>query len=473
MKTKESGFESDVFMNRIFIRNNKLGTDACEILAKVVESIDAYDCVYENIHLDGDKLHIGNKLIHINDFDRGFLIGFGKAAVQMAKAVLDKLGTFLITASVITKDNKFQAEQKNYDNLTVYLGGHPIPTTASVTGTQAIMKDLPPLTARDLVFVVISGGGSALFMDPVESVRLDELQQMTQVLLNCGADINEINTLRKHLDRVKGGHLAERLKPAFVESLILSDVIGDPLDMIASGPTVEDPTTFDDALSILKKYQIKEKIPKSILTVLQNGCEGKIQETPKPGQLPSDRVHNHLVGTNFIAAEAARCQATALGYNTVIVSTHLTGLTEHLANFIRSILQTQLAHNHPIDKPACLIFGGEPTVNVIGDGLGGRNLDLTLRMVIKIAEMQNVLFVSFATDGDDGPTDAAGAVTDGFVFRDGKDLYGLDVHSFISNNDSYHYFEKVGGLIKTGATGSNVNDVIFLLIDEQTQSHIQ
>lgn len=466
MKTKGSGFTPDVFMNRVLKRNRKLGADACEILAKIVESVDSYQSVFNNIHFDGQTLLVGDKEIQINHFHRVFLIGFGKAAVPMAKALLDKLGEIVNIASVITKDDKFLTEQGKYDNLTIYLGGHPVPTKASVAGTKAILNDLPQLTERDLVFVVISGGGSALFTDPVENVTLDDVQQMTQVLINSGADINEINVLRKHLDRVKGGRLADWLKPAFVESLILSDVIGDRLDMIASGPTVEDPTTFDDALSILSKYNLEEKIPVNILKVLQNGRDGKIKETPKPGQLSRGRVDHHLVGTNFVAADAARSYALALGYNAVILSTHLTDRTENLTEFIYSILQTQMVHNHPVEKPACLIFGGEPTVNVIGNGLGGRNMDLTLRMVTKVAGMQKVLFVSFATDGDDGPTDAAGAVTDGFVLRDGKAFFDLEVQSYIKNNDSYHYFEQVGGLIKTGATGTNVNDIIFLLIDK-------
>ena len=466
MKTKESGLRPVVFMNRVFERQRKLGEDACKILAKVVESVDSYQCVSKYIQFDGQTLILGNKAIQIKDFDRVFLIGFGKAAVPMAKALLDKLGKTISNASVITKDERFQKENENNANLAIYIGGHPVPTESSVRGTRAILNDFPQLTEKDLVLVVISGGGSALFTDPIEDVSLNDLQLMTQALLKCGADINEINILRKHLDQVKGGRLAARLMPAHVESLILSDVVGDRLDMIASGPTVEDPTTFGDALKVISKYNLEEKIPIKILEVLRKGRDGKIQETLKPGQLPPGRVDHHLVGSNYLAADAAKTLAKSLGYNAIIITTHLTGRSDHLANLLSNILQTQFVHNHPVEKPACLIIGGEPTVHVIGGGLGGRNMDLTLRMVPKLSGMQNVLFLSFATDGDDGPTNAAGAVTDGFVMIEGIELFDLDVQSYIKDNNSYHYFEKVGGLIKTGETGTNVNDIILLMINE-------
>ena len=465
MNNKFSSFSADRIVNRVLDRNKRLGSDACAILAKAVQSVDPYACIFNTIHFDGGTLIIGKKLIPIDKYNRIFLIGFGKAAVPMAKALLDILGEKILKASVITKDVKVLMEQEGYDRLVVNRGGHPVPTKESINATRIMLSSLPDLTENDLVLVVISGGGSALFTDPVDDVSLDDMQKLTQVLLNCGADIFELNTLRKHLDHVKGGRLAARLMPASVESLILSDVIGDRLDMIASGPTVEDPTTYHDALKILVKYDLKDKIPGSILISLEKGKDGQIPETLKTGQLPPGRIDHHLVGTNFIAAEAARQHAHALGYHTVIISTNLSGRTDHLAGFLTGILQTQWIYDRPVDKPACLIFGGEPTVNVIGDGLGGRNMDLALRMVTELSGKESVLFISFATDGDDGPTDAAGAVADGLMLREGKQRFGLEIDTFINNNDSYHYFQKVGGLIKTGATGTNVNDLILMLLD--------
>lgn len=456
--------EPSAFMNSVFERNDRLGEDACQILASAVESVDSYQCVRNQVRFDGNVLQLGSKGIQLNRFERVFLIGFGKASVPMATALLDQFGEKIGKANVITKDPRFLTEQDRYENLSIYLGAHPVPTEASVQSTKELLNDLPELTESDLVLVVISGGGSALFTEPVNSVSIDDLQQLTQSLLKCGATIDEINTLRKHLDLVKGGQLAARLQPASIESVILSDVIGDRLDVIASGPTVEDPTTFSDCLSILEKYQIKDKIPATILKVLLQGQNGEIPETPKPGQLDRVKVDNHLVGTNFIAADAARHHAQLLGYHALIITTHLTGLTEHVSSFIDNIIQTQILYDQPAKKPACLIFGGEPTVNVSGGGLGGRNMDLAIRMITGLDGIKNVLFVSYATDGEDGPTNAAGAVVDGCVLEDGKNVHGLDVQTYIANSDSYHYFERLGGLIKTGATGTNVNDIIILLI---------
>lgn len=458
-------FSPGIITNRVFRRNKRLGYDACEILAKSVQVVDPYECVSNQIHFDGQAIVISNKVISIDRFDRIFLIGFGKAAVPMAKALLDILGEKIVRASVITKDVKFLADQGYHDKLVIYLGGHPIPTEESVESTRALINSLPKLTDNDLVLVVISGGGSALFTDPVDTISLDDLKHLTQVLLNCSANISEINTIRKHLDQVKGGRLAAKLMPAFVQSLILSDVIGDRLDMIASGPTTPDLTTYNDAINVLHKYGISEAIPETISKILEEGKAGKIEETLKPGGLPAGRVEYHLVGTNFIALEAARRHALTLGYNAAIITTHLSGRTDQVASFLNGILQTQVIYDRPLNKPACLIFGGETTVNVSGSGLGGRNMDLTLRMVPKLAGNQGVIFVSFATDGEDGPTDAAGAVTDGLMLNEGKELFGLRIDSFIENNDSYPYLDRQGALIKTGATGTNVNDIIIMLFD--------
>jgi glycerate 2-kinase len=235
--------------------------------------------------------------------------------------------------------------------------------------------------------------------------------------------------------------------------------------VIASGPTVPDPTTYHDALAILEQYGVMAQVPQAILSHLEKGTRGKVSETLKPGHLIAGKVSNHLIGSNFLAAKAAYQQAILLGYNAVIISTAVMGLTEHVAEFIDGVLATGLKHEHPIAKPACIIFGGEPTVNVTGDGLGGRNMDLALRMVPRLSGKHGVLFISLATDGEDGPTDAAGAVVDAAVLSDGKDRFGLNIENYISKNDAYHYHEFVGGLIKTGATGTNVNDLMLLLIE--------
>jgi hydroxypyruvate reductase len=467
VKNQKKWPSEEDFANRIFDRNQKMGSHACEILAKSIHAVDPYKCVYNQIQMDGQLLYIGEKVLSIAQFKRIFLIGFGKAAVPMAKAVIDRLGQKITQASVITKDDKFLSENGYGNKLSVLIGGHPIPTVESIRSTTILLESLPRLSPNDLVLVVISGGGSALFTHPVSGVTLSDLQNLTQSLVNCGADISEINTLRKHLDQVKGGRLTAKLQPAHTEALILSDVVGDRLDMIASGPTVPDPTTYLEAFSILHRYDLIDQVPEAILSNLEKGRDGILPETLKPGKLPANLVGHHLVGTNFIAAEAARSHAIALGYHSRIISTALTGRTYHVAEFLNGILQTTIAYNQPVKQPACMIFGGEPTVNVTGNGLGGRNMDLTLRMVPKLSDKCGTLFVSYATDGDDGPTDAAGAVADSLLLSEVKNKYGLSIEDYLEDNDSYHYFQQVGGLIKTGSTGTNVNDLILMLVHQE------
>lgn len=453
------------FMNRILTRNQGRGIAASEILASAIKAVDPYQCIVDHVHVENGVLQFGKHQVDLDAFDRVFLIGFGKASVPMAKGLLDLLGEKIIYAKVITKDKSFLSDDGYHQKLQVLLGGHPVPSTESIESTQSLLADVSQLTSKDLVLVVISGGGSALFTSPQGEITLEDLQQLTSALLHSGADITEINTLRKHLDQVKGGGLASWLSPASICTFVLSDVIGDSLDMIASGLTVPDPTTFQDAMDVLLKYDLLGKVPVSILKCLEDGMSGIIAETLKPGSLNEKQLRSHLVGTNIQSAIAAKEKAESLGYNALILTSHLTGRTDRAADFIAAILQTLSAYDHPICKPACLILGGETTVEVVGDGLGGRNQDLALHMVKKIAGRSNVLFIALATDGEDGPTDAAGAVCDGQVFEEALAEWGLEVEAFIKNNDAYHYFEQVGGLIKTGATGTNVNDLTLVLVD--------
>jgi glycerate 2-kinase len=465
MLRKKSTITPVCFKNDVIDRNGRMGADACRIMASAIEAVDPYWCVQEKINFTDNKIEINNQLINLDFFERVFLIGFGKASVPMAKALMDILGEIINHAIVITKDEKFSLEDGYRDKLQVFLGGHPVPTQASIDSTQALLSSLPKLTKRDLILVVISGGGSALFTDPIQGVSLKDMQSITEDLLKSGGDIHEINTIRKHLDQVKGGRLALRLQPAEVHTFILSDVIGDRLDMIASGPTVPDPTSYRDGLNIIKKYQLEHKIPWSILDIFKKGIQGIYYETLKPGETINSRVQNHIVGTIIDAALAAKEQAEDLGYHSLIISSFITGPTKELAEFLEGIILTELNYGIPVRKPSCLILGGETTVEVKGDGIGGRNQDLVMQMVRRLEGKSGVLFISLATDGEDGPTDAAGAVTDALVFREGFELYNMHVDTFIDNYDSYSYFNKIGGLLKIGATGTNVNDLIIILLN--------
>jgi len=458
------------FENIVLRRNGKLGHAAAEVMAAALNAVDPYSCVQSHLVRDGEELEINGESVGLADIGRIYLVGIGKASVPMAKAVLDCLGDLIEKALVVTKDAKFQAEAGFRDKLEVYLGGHPVPTARSVNATQEILARIPPLNTDDLVIMVVSGGGSALFTDPVEGISLSDLQSLTTLLLKSGADIQEINTIRKHLDAVKGGRLAARWSPAQVQTLILSDVIGDDLDMIASGPTVADPTSFADAWGVIEKYGLVQSLPQSIREILQKRMAGEITETVKPAQFQKLRVKNHLVGTNHLAAAAAKERAEELGYQTEILTTTLTGTTDVVAEALAGTIRERIAAREAEKQPCCLILGGETTVNVTGTGKGGRNQDLVMRMVPFLSTVEGLLFISLATDGDDGPTDAAGAAADAFVLGDGRDEKGLEIESYIANNDAYDYLQKTGCLIMTGATGTNVNDLIFIFIDRQKQS---
>ena len=456
--------EAKAFQNRVLMRNGKMGEDACEIMAAAIQAVEPYQCICDFLSASSEKMRVGQQSVGIKRYQRVFLIGFGKAAVPMAKAVIDIFGTRLTQASVITKDRSFLSEDGYQGVLRVHLGGHPVPNEDSINSTRSLLQSLPKLTHRDLVLVVVSGGGSALFTDPMNGISLDDLQKMTETLLKCGADIHEINTLRKHLDRVKGGQLALQLQPADIHTFILSDVIGDSLGMIASGPTITDSTSYGDALAIIKKYHIRGEIPRSILERFEDGASDKIPETLKIGDIPSGKLTNHLVGSNSKALLAAKEKAKSLGYETKVMSSELTGLTEIVAGFIEGIIQKELSVKKSGGQPICLLFGGEPTVKVTGNGKGGRNQDLVLRLVQRLAEIEGVLFISLATDGEDGPTDAAGAASDVLVHREGTVVKGLDVITDINTNNAYRYLDETGALIRTGSTGTNVNDLVLILI---------
>lgn len=465
MQQNKEQFTPDLLMNKVIDRNGKLGKDACEIITSAIRAVDPYQCVIRNISDHTDFFKIGNRTIQKSAFDRIIVIGMGKASVAMAKGVIDIFKEKIEYGAVVTKDNRFESEDGYGGVLKVYIGGHPIPTAASVNSTKLMLSQLPALTSRDLVIVLISGGGSALFTLPVPGISLDDIQCMTELLLKSGADINEINTLRKRLDQVKGGGLAKLLHPAQIHTLILSDVIGDPLDMIASGPTVPDPSDIKDAFKIIEKYQLGNKLPRSVLLHLQKERKKKCPDLEISEPVNDVKTNHIVIGSIFTSAWAALDRANALGYNSQIISTHLTGNTQHVAEFIGGIIDSEEVHRVPMQKPACLIFGGETTVKVTGDGLGGRNQDLSLHMVQRMAGKRKLLFISFATDGEDGPTDAAGGAVDGFLYNDGASGKQLEINQFIANNDAYHYLEQVGALIKTGATGTNVNDLIIVVME--------
>jgi hydroxypyruvate reductase len=340
--------------------------------------------------------------------------------------------------------------------------GHPLPDENGMAGAKKIMELLSDSREEDLVISLISGGGSALLPLPAADITLVQKQNLTRELLACGASIHEINAVRKHISLTKGGQMARAAFPATVVNLMLSDVVGDNLDVIASGPFVPDSSTFGDVSGILKKYDLKD-IPETIRRHIETGVKGDISETPKENDPIFDKVYNIIVGSNIIALEAARVRAEDLGYNTIILSSLLEGETKIVSAFHCSIAKEILKTGRPIPAPACVISGGETTVTIKGEGLGGRNQEFCLAAALGLQDIdRDVVILSGGTDGNDGPTDAAGAVIDQLSVERGQDL-GVDAWEYLKNNNSYHYFQKTGELLITGPTNTNVMDVRLIL----------
>ncbi|NLR82711.1 glycerate kinase [Chitinophaga eiseniae] len=384
-----------------------------------------------------------------------WILGAGKAAAAMA-AELEKILSkhFPLQGLVVTKYGHALPLQQ----LSLLEAGHPVPDENSVTATVKLQEIARQVHANDLVFFLLSGGASALLADVPAGSTLPEVQQLFEALLKSGADIREMNTVRKHLSSVKGGQLAQLIRPARLCTLILSDVVGDDLSVIGSGPTVADPSTFQDTLSILTQYHLQNQLPASLWQYLQQGAAGLIPETPKPGDADFSHVYNYLAGTNRIALEAAAAKAQALGYHPLFLSDTVTGDVHAVAAML-----TETAERYHGPLPACLLAGGETTVKITGTGLGGRNQQLALEVGIAIAEDPRLTFLSGGTDGGDGPTNAAGAIVNASTIENAV-RQQLDPNSFLRNNDAWHFFSKAGGLMITGPTQTNVMDLMILLI---------
>lgn len=395
----------------------------------------------------------------LKDFDRVFLIAAGKAALEMAAAVEEIVGARLTSGIAVTKRGH---SKSRLHVARAFAAGHPIPDRAGVEASLAVRDLLKELNARDLLLVAISGGASALLPAPAEPVTLGAKQQTTDLLLRSGANIGELNTVRKHLSFLKGGRLAALAYPATVVGLLLSDVIGDAVDVIGSGPTAADASTFADAIAVLEKFSLADRVPRVVRNHLEAGARGEIAETPKPRDPLFENVHNIVIGSNRLALEAAAQQAKKLGFRTMILSSTMQGEAREVARVHAEILREIVSSGHPIAPPACILSGGETTVTVRGDGKGGRNQEFALAAALAIAGLNRVLLLSAGTDGSDGPTDAAGAIATGDTVVRARRL-GLDAAQHLAVNDSYVFLDALGDLIKTGPTGTNVMDVHLLL----------
>lgn len=402
-------------------------------------------------------MQIGRQRYDLRDHARVVVVGAGKASAPMAAALEEVIGNRLAEGVVVVKYGHAVPTR----TIEVLEAGHPIPDRAGQQATARVLALLSGLTPHDLLFVLLSGGASSLLPAPAAGLGLAEKQRTTQLLLRSGATIREINTVRKHLSAVKGGRLASATKARIV-SLILSDVLGDDLGAIGSGPTAPDPTTYAEACRILRRYGIWEKTPASVRARLAKGRRGVHEETSKPGSLLFRRVQNQVIGNNKTAVEAMAREAKRAGFRSLVLSSSLTGEAREIARAFSALAREVVSTGNPARPPACIIAGGELTVTVRGRGCGGRAQEFALAAALGIAGLPHVWIAAFGTDGTDGPTDAAGAVVDGRTVARALKA-GLDAQDFLLRHDSYVFFKQAGGHIVTGPTGTNVNDLYLLI----------
>jgi hydroxypyruvate reductase len=420
---------------------------AVRLQRAALSAVDPQAAIHRHVCRTGNELVVADRRYDLNAYERVFAIGGGKAAVSMAAAVVDILGERLTRGTVVTKYE--HARDWSQPAFQVIEAGHPVPDEDSVRGAQAVAELAQRATEHDLVICLISGGGSALLTRPAEGLTLDDFQRLTGTLLRSGATINELNAVRKHCSGIKGGNLARLAAPAQLVTLILSDVVGDPLDVIASGPTVPDSTTVVEAQEVLDRYGIEDSVP--------------LLETPKPGDPIFERVQNVIVGSNRLAALAALEEARAAGFDALLLGTYIEGEAREVAQVAAALAKGMRADGDPLSPPACLVWGGETTVTIRGYGKGGRNQELALAAALALDGWSGVLVMALATDGTDGPTDAAGAVATGATMARARAL-GLNGRAALEANDSYRFFDALGDLIRTGPTGTNVNDLLFALV---------
>ncbi|MFN8442158.1 MAG: glycerate kinase [Caldilineaceae bacterium] len=455
------------FNEDVLVPNRGLRSSLLRILQEAIAAVDPYKAVKKQFVLNGEALQVGEQSYSLAAFERIYVLGTGKAGMSMARAIDDTLGARITQGIVIVKD------AGDADSLPAAVGriqllpaSHPVPDQRGVDGAKAIEQVARQARANDLVVALISGGGSALLADVAEPISLIELQSMTSLLLACGATINEINCLRKHCSSLKGGQLARAAHPATLITLVLSDVVGSPLDVIGSGPTVADPSSWQDAWAVVEKYGLADRLPATIRQRLQDGLAGKLADTPKADDSVFTTTQTLIIADNRIAALAAKAEAERIGYHTLLLSTFVEGEAAEVAKVACALAKEVKVSHLPIAPPACFILGGETTVNLgSGEiGKGGRNQELALASALRIAGEEGITIVSLATDGSDGPTDSAGAIVDGGTIARGEAL-GLAAKLYLRRHNAYPFLQRTNDLLVCGPTHTNVNDLIFVFVE--------
>ena len=390
----------------------------------------------------------------LDRYERIFVVGAGKAGGTMARAVEAFLGRRISAGCVNVKDGDTAKTRL----IELHACGHPVPDERGFNGAKRIAEICEQAGENDLVICLLSGGASALTPFPAPPITLGEKQETTKLLLASGANIHEINAVRKHLSAIKGGQLARLAAPAHVLSLIVSDVVGDDLDVIGSGPTAPDASTFQTAFSVLEKYELRERVPARVRERLRNGA----RETPKAADPLFENVENIIVGSNQKSLESAARAAKDLGYKTLILSSTIEGETKDIARMHAAIARQIRTYKQPARPPVCVISGGETTVTMRNGnaGKGGRNQEFALAAAMELAGLEDILILSAGTDGTDGPTDAAGAMADGTTVARANSK----ASDALRNHDAYPLFDELGDLITTGSTGTNVMDLHLILV---------
>jgi len=436
----------------------RLRRAAVRMLARAIDAVDPYAATRRALRVAPGRLVVAGRAYPLAPGARVIVVGTGKAGAPMARAVEDALGDRL-TGGVVAVKTGYTAPLRR---IALREAGHPIPDAAGEAAAREIVRAVGGLRARDLVICLFSGGGSALLPLPQRGVSLDDIVRTTDLLLRSGATIEEVNAVRKHLSQIAGGQLARAAAPARVVTLVVSDIVGSPLDAIASGPTVPDPTTYADALGVLDRYGLTDRVPAAVRETLRRGAAGDLPETPKLRDPAFRGAHVTVVADNATAARAAMAEARRLGFHARLLSTYVEGEARYAGRVLAGIARQIAATGEPVPRPACLVAGGETTVTVTGGGRGGRNQELALAAAHALEGTADTLLVSFATDGTDGPTDAAGGVADGTTLARAR-ARGLDPARHLAENDAYPLLDAVGDLIRTGPTNTNVTDLMLVL----------
>lgn len=436
---------------------------ARDIFLSAVSAASPYDVVKKSLKITNPNnplLKVDGISFKLKDFKNIYVVGAGKGVSLMAKAIEETVGDHLTSGVVVTKYGHAARLKK----IREIEAGHPLPDMNGARGASEILKLARSAGKDDLVICLLTGGASALLPAPAQGINLTEKKKLTGLLIKSGASIDEINAVRKHISSIKGGRLLEAANPARLITLVISDVVGDSLSTIASGPTAPDTTAYSDAIEVLNKYGLIKKTPPSIISLLKKGERGDIKETPKPGARFFKKCDNLIISSNRSALGAASSKARALGFNTIILTSQLCGNTREAARFFISILKEIKKTGNPVRPPACLLMGGETTLKVAGKGVGGRNQEFALVSAIELSGTEGITVLSAGTDGTDGPTEAAGAFADSLTLRRAE-AKGLWAKQYLENNDSYSFFNASGGLFITGPTGTNVMDVVVGVVE--------